>query len=103
MWFGFVIVVQTVVIIWLLVLLGMTSGGLKKRIDRASWHLQTIDKSKEPEEPKAICGCEHHHCFHDESGCGYDRTRYSNDGTPNTVTCGCKRYTGPEPLPTVLP
>lgn len=49
------------------------------------------------EDPKPICGCDHHQCFHDESGCG---AQGRNDYTP---PCGCKRYTGPEALPTVLP
>lgn len=59
------------------------------------------------EEPKAICGCEHHHCFHDEDGCGhvsqvrtFDTFRF--EYYKNT-RCKCKRYTGPEPLPRVIP
>ena len=56
-------------------------------------------------EPKPICGCEHHQCFHDEDGCGYIRTWQSalNHGDDYESRCGCKRYTGPEPLPQVIP
>src|SRR5215211_3517914 len=96
---GYFLIVQSVVIIWLLILLGKTTVGLKRRIDRASHHLEAIDK---PREPQAICGCEHHHCFHDENGCEYVR-EYYGDSQVRRVTCSCKRYTGPEPLPTVIP
>jgi len=51
-------------------------------------------------EPEPICGCTHHHCFHDDNGCGQKAVRY--DGTM-VIACGCKRYTGPEPLPQVIP
>lgn len=111
------LVAQSIVIIWLLVLLGMTTGGLKRRIDRASRHLEMIDR---PEEPKPICGCGHHHCFHNEEGCWFNPTTY--DVLPSSFiqfirgengerikdtfklpSCGCRGYTGPEPLPMVLP
>jgi hypothetical protein len=55
-----------------------------------------------PEEPQAICGCKHHQCFHDETSCG--ATVSDPDGFPvRDGKCGCKRYTGPDQLPTVIP
>jgi len=45
-------------------------------------------------------GRTHHQCFHNETGCGH--TWFARSDLP-PITCGCKRYTGPEPLPTVLP
>jgi hypothetical protein len=103
---GYFLILQSVVILWLLIQLGRTTGGLKKRIDRASRHLELTDK---PKEPKAICGCEHHHCFHDEEGGGCDHTSlikaFDAFGIEHhkAVRCKCKRYTGPVPLPTVIP
>jgi hypothetical protein len=58
------------------------------------------------EEPKAICGCSHHQCFHDETGCGKSELVTEvrrNDFDRQIVPCGCKRYTGPEQLPQVIP
>lgn len=80
------------------------------------------------ENPKAICGCKHHHSMHDENGCGHETTErvlvergqpktlrtgwdgdnhkvvYENERWETVVTkCPCKRYTGPEPLPLYLP
>ncbi len=65
--------------------------------------------TQEPyKEPEPICGCTHHQCFHDENGCGQITTYFNyasslNERTERDVKCGCKRYTGPEPLPQVIP
>lgn len=60
-------------------------------------------------EDQPVCGCGHHQCFHDENGCGKtDSSSYFyptlNHPEPlPPVSCGCKRYTGPEHLPMVIP
>jgi hypothetical protein len=60
-------------------------------------------------EPEPICGCEHHFSYHDEEGChGTHRlwigSRAGDNGSDYVVRqCGCKQYTGPQPLPTVIP
>jgi hypothetical protein len=66
--------------------------------------LQTYSSVFQPKpDPEPICGCGHHHCFHDETGCAnLDRLWVSEQGIwTYAKSCGCKRYTGPEPLPTV--
>lgn len=101
---GLILIGQAIVIIWLLILLGKTTGDLKRRIDRASRHLEATDK---PEEPKPICGCGHHSCFHDDDSCSKGETLSWRNPDGNwekrVEGCGCKRYTGPEPLPKVIP
>jgi hypothetical protein len=51
-------------------------------------------------EPESICGCEHHYSFHDEAGCHF---QYFDHDTERNLHCTCKKYVGPEPLPTVIP
>lgn len=69
--------------------------------------------------PAAVCGCSHHYSMHDpktgECHAGIkvqtasgkpilnswgDRVIGYNGATYEVLQCGCKRYTGPEPLPT---
>lgn len=79
----------------------------------------------EPKAVEAICGCKHHFALHDENGChatdvrqvliesgqpvtmqtGYQGGTWRTEHTGAkyqavTTACGCKRYVGPEPLPT---
>lgn len=79
---------------------------------------------KPPKPPKPICGCGHHHSFHDDAGCKHveQETVYEDevqrDGKgrvildswdePVTVEkvrqivehkCGCRHYSGPVPYP----
>jgi len=78
-------------------ILAITVILLARRVNRQP----TMIVAQEPyKEPEPICGCMHHQCFHDENGCG-KHISYSN-GFPQ-ATCGCKRYTGPEPLPQMIP
>jgi hypothetical protein len=59
-----------------------------------------------PKPTEAICGCGDHKSYH-EAGtgiCGQTEkvmTSYDKRGNPiyQIVPCGCKQYTGPEPLP----
>lgn len=75
---------------------------------KAGVALMTANQKKYVD-PEPICGCTHHHCFHDENGCGQVKSYFhysDNRGIPSDQTdvqCGCKRYTGPEPLPQVIP
>lgn len=82
-------VMQWLVIIYLMVVLFFITRKLG-RLQR-SWEAPVrYMLPRTPEEPKAVCGCDHHQCFHDENGCG-------------SSWCGCKRYMGPEHLPEVIP
>lgn len=52
-------------------------------------------------EPQPICGCKHHYSFHDvDGGCHYVMDWHWEGKKHIDELCGCKRYTGPEPLPT---
>jgi hypothetical protein len=56
--------------------------------------------------PQPICGCGHHHSYHDPKtgACGHHKklvtyqdllqTKYGD-----TVSCGCRQYSGPVPMP----
>ena len=78
-------------------------------------------RPKPPPPIEARCGCKHHYAEHDETGCHHINMKVTKSGTPvigrndfyekdvvlgyegeesTPVRCGCKRYTGPEPLPT---
>ena len=59
-----------------------------------------------PPTPKPICGCGHHHSFHEPATgiCkGVNRqTKYSNGGSnlgTHPFPCTCQQYSGPQPLP----
>ena len=65
-------------------------------------------KGPKPTKPaQPICGCKHHYSFHAKTGechgtkhgavIGRDSFGYPDDW--EQVPCGCKRYTGIEPLP----
>lgn len=112
-----ILIAQSVWIIWLFVLMTISTGSLKKRIDRASRHLEMTNQ---PEDPKPICGCGHHQCFHDERACWHNPDTYDVLPSPliqlirgengerikdtfKLPKCGCTHYTGPEALPTVIP
>lgn len=58
--------------------------------------------------PKPVCGCSHHHAYHDpESGkCNatvhgqaLEFDDYDRPIKWELVTCPCRRYSGPEPMP----
>lgn len=55
---------------------------------------------------KPICGCKHHHSFHDpDTGACYGKAteaEYNVIGGwigEHKVPCTCRKYSGPEPLP----
>lgn len=63
-------------------------------------------RRKGPKPVEAVCGCEHHHSMHDpETGACHATvqvSRYSRDGEwtgYEQKPCACRRYSGPEPLP----
>jgi hypothetical protein len=69
----------------------------------AGWLLRSLSgRRKGPESVEALCGCTHHHSFHDpKSGQCHSLMR-----VPGTVSkdshhapCTCKQYSGPLPLP----
>jgi hypothetical protein len=62
------------------------------------------DRRRGPRPPKPvqpICGCEHHHSYHDpETGhCGHAGQVYLGNGVWEPHGCGCRQYSGPQPLP----
>lgn len=86
---------------------------LDKRLDQNSIAVAQVrddawSQARESQELQAICGCGHHQCFHDENGCDKKElwrhlNMAGNEYERDYVSCGCKRYTGPEQLPTVIP
>lgn len=80
-----------------IIVLAITAFWITLRINRLNKRLDRhiYQEAPEIENPKPVCGCGHHQCFHDDNGCGH-----TTDGFDG---CGCKRYTGPEPLPTIIP
>ena len=51
---------------------------------------------------EAVCGCRHHHSFHDPQtrACAYAERRYLGNGRYGPPErCPCRQYAGPEPLP----
>ena len=66
-------------------------------------HRHGVKASKPPE---LICGCSHHHSFHDpktgECHGTLRRNLYGSSGVnlgPRDHPCTCKQYSGPVPLP----
>lgn len=59
------------------------------------------------EPPKPVCGCKHHHSFHDPGsgkchGLADKPTHFTTTGKPIAwakVPCTCRQYSGPVPLP----
>ena len=78
-------------------------------------------RSGRQRDPEAVCGCGHHYSLHDHHDNHHDdhlarddgrachgtdrvKTAAGNDGvTWVSQPCGCRRYTGPEPLPLYTP
>jgi hypothetical protein len=66
---------------------------------------------KPPKPVKPVCGCTHHYSFHDPKTGQCSATVQGNvihwDADWNTpddwemVPCACRKYVGPEPLPTL--
>jgi hypothetical protein len=63
---------------------------------------------KPRKQPEPICGCDHHHSYHDpKTGECHglvqgDPVRYNEYDRPmawEQVQCSCKQYSGPQPLP----
>jgi len=101
-------ILQGVTILALVAWITLLARAVRSLPARAIVH--EVSSYSSHDEPKPICGCTHHQCFHDENGCGHvwvSRVQFDvvgralNDG--DAITCGCKRYTGPEQLPTVIP
>jgi hypothetical protein len=74
----------------------------------AGWLLRSLPaRRKDPKPVEAECGCTHHHSMHDpETGeCNAEVAvaRYNKDGDWTGYEyrpCACRRYSGPEPMPT---
>ena len=60
------------------------------------------NRRKGPKAVEPVCGCEHHHSFHDpKTGqCGYTERVYLGSGVyGNPDKCTCRQYSGPQPMP----
>lgn len=99
-----------------LVVAGQLSGRVLTR-------LKGPKPYKPPKQPPPICGCTHHYAVHDEQGCHATfqvlvergeptKMQTGYDGLQHKVfyafekyvqaPCGCRRYTGPEPMPEMI-
>ena len=59
-------------------------------------------RRKGPKAVKPVCGCTHHHSYHDrQTGrCGHTERIYLGNGCYGQPdTCTCKQYSGPQPMP----
>lgn len=71
------------------------------------WLLRSLPaRRKGPKPVEAVCGCTHHHSMHDpetgECNATVQVSRYNNGGNWTGYVqnpCACRRYSGPEPLP----
>lgn len=70
------------------------------------WLLRSLPGRKAPKPVEAVCGCGHHHSMHNpETGTCNDTAQvrwYRYNGKPGGYEdkrCPCRRYSGPEPLP----
>ena len=63
-----------------------------------------------PKLPEAVCGCTHHHAYHDPGtgeckaavrGSPLSRNQYGNWDAWEQAPCACRKYSGPLPLPEV--
>jgi hypothetical protein len=74
------------------------------------WLLRSLPaRRKGPKPVEAVCGCTHHHSMHDprtgECNASVQVSRYSKSGEWTGYEhrpCACRRYSGPEPLPTYI-
>jgi len=60
------------------------------------------NRRKEPKAVEPVCGCGHHHSYHDpETGqCGHAKMVYYGVGQyGNPDECTCRQYSGPVPMP----
>ena len=60
------------------------------------------NRRKGPKVPEPVCGCGHHHSFHDrQTGrCGHVKRVYLGGGHyGHPDACTCKQYSGPQPIP----
>jgi hypothetical protein len=58
--------------------------------------------AKPPGPPEPLCGCEHHHSFHDpETGQCHSLMRVPGTMSRDSyhTPCTCRQYSGPLPLP----
>jgi hypothetical protein len=65
-------------------------------------------KLKLTKPPKPVCGCSHHHSFHDRessrchatvNGVPIHRDRFGDADAWEQAQCPCRAYSGPEPMP----
>lgn len=89
----------------------MITGALILLLGTAlGWFLRSLPaRRKGPKPIEALCGCEHHHAMHD-AGTGHCHSQvdepltYNACGSPTSfrkVQCPCRRYSGPEPIPSL--
>ena len=92
---GLLIIVQ-----WIFIYILIMRTSTKRLATHAQQKVQYIISP--PEDPEPICGCKHHLCFHDDSGCNADGKSVYVIDRYELIHCGCKGYIGPEMLPKVI-
>lgn len=71
----------------------MLAGAIIGRFMPARQRGARLQKS-----PKPVCGCKHHHSFHDPET-GECHGQVDIGGGVLSVSCTCRTYSGPVPLP----
>jgi hypothetical protein len=66
------------------------------------WLLRSLPaRRKDPKPVEAVCGCTHHHSMHDPETGKCNAAVNAGDWTGKDYRpCACRRYSGPEPMPT---
>jgi hypothetical protein len=85
-----------------ILLIGVVIGAVLRSLPAR----RKAPKSDGPPEP--VCGCGHHYSFHDGAsgkchGTVRQATHFNSYGTEiawKQVPCTCRKYAGPEPMPT---
>ena len=96
---SFLIIVQ-----WIFIYILIMRTSTKSLTRFAGDEVRRFVMAAPPEdpEPEPICGCKHHLCFHDDSGCNAGGKQVYVIDHYELTTCGCKAYIGPEVLPKVI-
>jgi hypothetical protein len=93
---------------WVDTVVGAGVGVAAYAIGQAQGRRRRRPRDPYADDPQPLCGCGHHFALHDDHGTCRGVIREIEKTTRRGVTwvnhsCGCAKYTGPEPLPRYLP